>query len=193
MEGGMTGVQSYTQDKISSPADANDVCAIRLQFQQRAFRTRDYGLSRRRVREIRRALRRLHSLETMVASIYTSQIRTDVCEHNRALIAAMCSAMSHLQDYQVRLYEFGGRPAKYRWVWWLLGLTVGLGSRVLGRTIVLKTDMWMEKRSLRRYETLLWTVEWDGETRRMIQGNIADQHAHIGRWRNLLCTAEPDY
>lgn len=154
---------------------------------------RQDGLSRRRVRQIRRALRVLHNWETLAANVYRFQIRTHRCEHNRALIAAMCNEMMHQQDYLVKLYEFGGRPSSRRCFWWLAGAIIGAGSRLLGRTVILKAGIRIEKHSVRRYEALLQSVKWDAETRCTLEKNIADEYAHIRRWKDLLRTAEPDY
>jgi hypothetical protein len=47
------------------------------------------------------------------------------------LIIAMCNEMTHIQDFQVKLYEYGLRPSKFRWAYWMVGLVIGLDHQQL--------------------------------------------------------------
>ena len=47
----------------------------------------------------------------MASTIYRFQITREDSELNRQLVAAMCNEMTHYQDFQVKLYEFGLRPS----------------------------------------------------------------------------------
>jgi demethoxyubiquinone hydroxylase (CLK1/Coq7/Cat5 family) len=170
-----------------------DVSIIRPQLRLTDFQIRGHNLARHRVRTFRDALQLLHDREAMAVSLYRLQIRSEMCEHNRELIAALCNKMSHLQDYFILLFEYGARPAKVRAAWWLLGGFLGYGSRLLGRTRVLKTGIRIEKKILRRYEQLLKTIDWEADVRALLEKNRDDAHAHIHRWKTLLHTAEPDY
>lgn len=151
---------------------------------QVACRGRDFDPVRRR--RIRQALLTLHTLETMAATIYKFQITRAPTEHNRQLIAAMLNEMTHHQDFQVKLYEFGWRPSPLRWAYWLVGFGFGFGSRLLGRRAVLKIGIWVESKAVTHYAELLEQVDWDEATRQVVAKDQADEDGHIQRWRRLL-------
>src|SRR4030065_340715 len=74
-----------------------------------------------------------------------------LCQFNRQLIAAMCNEMTHYQDFQVKLYEFGFKPRLTRGAFWIVGFTFGFGSRLLGRKAILKTGIWVESKEVQRF------------------------------------------
>ena len=163
-----------------------DTSVIRPQIRAGDIRHRGSTLSRRRRRAVKKALRTLHTLELMAVNIYKFQITNDPTEHNRLLIAAMCNEMTHYQDFQTKLYEYGLRPGKFRWAYWLLGLALGFTSRLLGKKAILKTGIWVETKAVTHYARLLRTVEWHEDTRKIIEKNQADEGSHIRCWKKLL-------
>jgi ubiquinone biosynthesis monooxygenase Coq7 len=122
----------------------------------------------------------------MAVMIYQTQITGKASELNRQLIAAMSNEMTHVQDFQVKLFEFGSKPSLLRFGYWLVGLMIGYGSRLLGRKAILKTGIYVEQKAIRHYNHLLEQIDWDGATRDMIQKNQQDEHHHISRWNRLL-------
>jgi ubiquinone biosynthesis monooxygenase Coq7 len=121
----------------------------------------------------------------MAVNIYRFQITKKKTEHNLQLIMAMANEMTHLQDFQVKLLEYGFRPSILRPFYWMVGIGFGLVSRLLGRRAVLKTGIWVEKKAVGHYEKLLSKVEWDEDTRRIIGKDQADEIGHIRRWQKL--------
>ncbi len=122
----------------------------------------------------------------MATTIYKCQITTKPCELNTQLTAAMCNEMTHMQDFQTKLYEYGFKPSKLRWMYWMVGYAFGLGSRLLGPRRILRTGIWVEGKAVHHYAQLLAAVDWDEETRVFIEKDQADEHGHIERWRRLL-------
>jgi len=122
----------------------------------------------------------------MAVNIYKFQITKKVCELNRQLIAAMCNEMTHVQDFQVKLFEYNWKPSKLRWTYWIVGLTLGLFSRLRGTKAILKTDIWLETKAVYHYGELLQTIDWDEDTRRAIEKDQSDEYGHINRWKELL-------
>ena len=141
---------------------------------------------------IRQGLLTLHTLEMMAVNIYKFQITKEACELNRQLIAAMCNEMTHVQDFQVKLVEYGWRPSKLRWTYWIVGVILGLFSRLRGTKAILKTDVWLETKAVHHYGELLQAVDWDEDTRRLIEKDHADEYGHITRWRKLLQSNEAE-
>jgi len=163
-----------------------DVSIIRPEMRAEDFKLRGEGFSPERLRSIRKGLRTLHTLELMAQTIYKFQISGAGGETNRQLIAAMCNEMGHYQDFQIKLYEYGFRPSILRAAYWMVGFAFGFGSRLLGRKWIYKTGIWVEGKAVHHYAQLLETIEWDDETRKVIEKDQADEDGHIARWKKLL-------
>jgi demethoxyubiquinone hydroxylase (CLK1/Coq7/Cat5 family) len=163
-----------------------DISIIRPQMCDRDFRMRGEGFAPERLAAIRKGLRTLHTLELMAQTIYKFQLTRQGDEINRQLVAAMCNEMGHYQDFQVKLYEYGFRPSISRAGFWIVGFAVGLGSRILGKKAIFKTGIWVESKAVHHYAELLETIDWDDETRRVVEKDQADEDGHINRWRAML-------
>lgn len=135
---------------------------------------------------IRKGLLTLHTLELMAVNIYRCQISPRSTGLDRALVAAMCNEMTHLQDFQVKLYEYGWRPSPFRWAYWIVGWCFGAFSRLMGPKAILKTGVWVETKAVHHYAELLGTIPWDDETRAIVEKNQADELGHVARWQGML-------
>lgn len=96
----------------------------------------------------------------------------------------MCNEITHMQDFQVKLYEYGFKPSILCPAYWLLGFILGFTSRLLGLKAILKTGIWVETKAVNHYNELLETVDWDEQTR-MIKDR-ADEDGHVSRWKTSL-------
>jgi demethoxyubiquinone hydroxylase (CLK1/Coq7/Cat5 family) len=163
-----------------------DISIIRPQRRSDDIRLRGEGFPPARLAAIRKGLRTLHTLELMAQTIYRFQITSRRTEMNRQLIAAMCNEMGHYQDCQVALLEYGFRSSLFRLAFWFVGVAFGLGSRLLGEKAILRTGVWVESKAVRHYAELLKTIDWDDDTRRILEKDQADEHGHIRRWTTLL-------
>ena len=163
-----------------------DTFLIRPQMVKEDVKLRGEGFSEWRLLNIKKALRTLHRLELMAQTIYRFQITKEQGELNRRLIAAMCNEMTHYQDFQVKLFEYGFRPGILRWAYWFVGFVLGFVSRLKGQKAILKLDIWAETKAARHYERLLDKIDWDQETRKIIEKDQADKFGHIDRWKELL-------
>jgi len=159
---------------------------IRTSINDTDVQFKDRSISAEQLRQIKKALRTLHTLELMAVNIYKFQISRQKNEHNRLLIAAMCNEMTHLQDFQVKLYEYGFRPSPIRFGYWIVGLCFGFFSRILGRKMVFKTGIWVESKAVEHYSRLLESVDWDEPTRKIIEKDARDESGHIEKWKQML-------
>ena len=139
-----------------------------------------------RLTRIKKGLLTLHTLELMAVNIYRCQITPCATEFNRHLIAAMCNEMTHLQDFQVKLCEYGWRPSRLRWAYAIVGCLFGTCSRLMGARAILRMGIWVETKAVRHYAELLATIDWDEETRAIIEKNQADERGHVERWKRML-------
>lgn len=174
-----------------SESSRYDIRVIRPPMRDEDFALRGRDMPPARRKAIRQALRTLHNLETMAVNIYRYQITREPSEHNRQLVAAMCNEMTHLQDFQVKLFEFGFRPSLLRTAYAVLGWGFGFFSHVKGRLAVLRTGVWVETKAVHHYAELLSNVEWDDDTRRVVEKNQADEDGHVRRWMALLENRQP--
>jgi len=162
-----------------------DISIIRPQMRLDDVCLRRQTLPDDKFRKIKNALVAFHNLETMATNIYKFQITKEPTELNRQLIAAMLNEMTHIQDFQVKLFEYGLKPSVFRIIYWFLGCALGFGSRLLGEKAILKAGIWVESKAVMHYAQLLKTVDWDEQTRKVIEKDQADEDGHISRWRNL--------
>ena len=163
---------------------------IRPQMQTNDCKMRGQGMEPVRLRAIRKALLTLHTLELMAMTIYRFQITKENCELNRQLIAAMCNEMTHYQDFQVKLFEYGWKPSILRGLYWFAGFTFGLCSRLMGWKAILKMGIWVETKAVHHYAELLDTIDWDEDTRKVVEKDQADENGHISTWKRLLESSE---
>jgi ubiquinone biosynthesis monooxygenase Coq7 len=163
-----------------------DISIVRPQMCNDDFKIRGRDMEPARLAAIKKGLLTLHTLELMAQTIYRFQITSENNELNRQLTAAMCNEMTHYQDFQVKLYEYGFKPSIIRWTYWCVGFSFGFSSRVLGRKAILKTGIWVETKAVHHYAELLKTIDWDEDTRKIIEKDQADEDGHINRWKTLL-------
>jgi len=163
-----------------------DITIIRPQVCNEDFKLRGQGIDLSRRKAIKKGLRALNTLELMAMTIYRYQVTQEHSELNRQLIAAMCNEMTHYQDFQVKLYEYGFRPSIFRWAYWIVGFVFGFGSRLLGRKAKLKTGIWVETKAVGHYAEFLEAIDWDDDTRKVIEKDQADEDGHINSWKSLL-------
>lgn len=148
------------------------------------MRTRPSDL--RSARSLKRGLLTLHTLELMAVNIYRYQIPVANSELNARLIAAMSNEMKHLQDFQVKLFEYGWKPSRIRWAYWIVGFLFGYISAIMGEEAVLRTGIWVETKAVHHYDALLESVPWDEETKEIVESNQADEYRHIETWKSFL-------
>ena len=153
-------------------------------------RLRSKPIDPAKLKTLKKALQAFHTLETMAANIYKFQLTKEPSELNRQLIAAMCNEMTHFQDFQVKLYEFGFTPSILRPVYLVVGFLFGFLSRLRGKRAILRTGIWVETKAVHHYADLLATVPWDDETRKVVEKDSADEDGHIETWKRML--ADPN-
>ena len=180
---------STMTDDAQTVKDKYDISIIRPAMRDEDFKLRGEGFGADRLKAIKKGLLTLHTLELMASTVYKFQITGQRSEMNRQLIAAMCNEMGHYQDFQIKLYEYGFKPSKIRWAYWMVGFVFGFGSRLLGKRAMLKVGVFVETKAVDHYAHLLAEIDWDDETRKVVEKDAADEDGHINRWKALLQSA----
>ena len=175
-----------TQVPNNSGTANYDRSLIRPAMRHEEINLRGRNLPKQKINTIKKALRTLHTLEIMAVNIYKFQITRQDNELNRSLIAAMCNEMTHVQDFQVKLYEYGLKPGIFRWAYWIVGFVFGFFSKMIGEKAILKTGIWVETKAVSHYSELLAKVDWDEDTRKIIEKDQSDEYGHIEQWQKLL-------
>ena len=183
-------IKNMTEEFENSAESISGVSVLRPELRHEQIELRGRGLSVSDRGKILRALRAFHTLEIMAVTIYRYQITRDQSEHNRELIAAMCNEMTHVQDFQTKLYEYGMCPSLFRWAYWIVGFVFGFVSRLLGAKAILMTGIWVESKAVAHYAELLEAAPWDEPTRRVIEKDRSDENGHIRIWRQMLSTLD---
>ena len=165
-----------------------DISIIRPEVRHDDIKLRGEGMEPARLKQIRKGLRTLHAFEIMAVNIYKFAISKEKTDVNRELTAAMLNEMTHVQDFQTRLYEYGFTPSPTKWVFWIAGLKIGLLARMCGTKMTLKIGVWVEAKACDHYKHLLESIDWDDDTRRMAEKDQADEFGHINRWKSLLAS-----
>jgi demethoxyubiquinone hydroxylase (CLK1/Coq7/Cat5 family) len=165
---------------------AYDITVIRPELREEQVQPRGRDLAPHERKAARGALRTLHALEIMAVTIYRCQITKAATPLNTALTAAMANEMTHMQDFQTRLFEYGFTPDKARARFLLVGYALGLGSRMMGPKRMLRTGIWAEKKAVDHYGRLLAVAPWDDDTRAFIERDRADEQGHIAKWEGFL-------
>lgn len=163
-----------------------DISIVRPEMRFEDFKLRGEGMPSKQLKAIKRGLQTLHTLETMAVNVYKFQITKNKSELDIQLTMAMGNEMTHLQDFQIKLFEYGFRPNRLRFLYWIVGFGFGFFSRLMGKRTALKTGIWVEAKAVRHYEKLLKEINWDEQTRGIIEKNQADEFGHLRRWKEQL-------
>jgi len=136
--------------------------------------------------KIRAGLRKLHTFELMAVNIYKFQISSKKDDLNRMVIQAMANEISHVQDFQIKLYEYGTTPNPLRWAFWFAGMVIGFSTRLLGKNTMIKAGIWVEQKAVVDYQKIIDSAQWDTDTLAVIERNLSDEHHHIQTLQQLL-------
>lgn len=147
---------------------------------------RDSSVGPSELEKIRKGLRKLHTFEVMAVNIYKFQITSENSDLNQMIIQAMGNEISHVQDFQLKIYEYRGKPNPLRWFFWLAGFVIGFGSRLLGKKAMLKAGIWTEEKAVTDYQKIIASAQWDEQTLAVIKHNLNDEVHHIETIKSFL-------
>jgi ubiquinone biosynthesis monooxygenase Coq7 len=172
--------------KQASEMIREDRYLIRNEMKIEEIKMRAPGEDPGRLAEIRKGLRTLHTFEVMAVNIYRMQIRSKQDRLDCELIKAMGNEMTHVQDFQIKLYEYGSKASPIRWIMGLAGIFIGLASSLGGAKSIAKTGIWVEAKAVGHYQKLIKSVPWDKDTLAVIEKDLSDEYHHIDTWQEYL-------
>ena len=133
------------------------------------------------------ALRKMHNFERLATEVYGAQIRAfPEKEIADRLKAAMDNEQEHVDGLRARIEELGGTISRMGFFFQMAGKLLGFTTTLLGRMRLLKTDVWIEQRAVKDYGDFLQKVDFDENSRGLIEKNIEDERVHIMRWEESI-------
>ena len=131
-----------------------DIIRPEVQHSQIKY-NRGKEMTRERLKKIKQALLTFHNLENMAANVYRFQIcKRNSDEINTEIIAAMLNEMGHIEDFQVKLYEFGFKPSIMMYAYQNVGMFLGVISRIRGENGIRAIGVWVESKAVSHYDEL---------------------------------------
>lgn len=159
-----------------------DASIVRPEVKDSDVKLRGANTDKKTLKQIKAALITFHNLETMATNVYRFQATKENTELNRQLTAAMLNEMTHIQDFQVKLLEYGFKPSIFACFFYVVGAVIGCVSKLGGEKAIKKTGVWVEKKAVAHYRKLLESVDWDEDTRKVIEKDWVDEFHHIDVW-----------
>jgi bacterioferritin len=98
----------------------------------------------------------------------------------------MNNEQEHVDDLRARIGELGGTASWQGFFFQMAGKVLGFTTTLLGKMLLLKIDVWIEKRAVRDYGNFLQKVDFDERSRVLIEKNIKDEKIHIIRWEESI-------
>ena len=136
---------------------------------------------------VMRSLRWMQNMERFATDNYRAQTRafTDK-ESADKLRAATANERQHADDLTACLERLGGGPSPLGPLFRMTGTLLGVITTLLGKTLLFKGDVWIEKRAIRDYGRYLERVGFDGETVDMLRRIIEDEKRHVATWQSCI-------
>ncbi len=133
------------------------------------------------------SLKFMYNMERFATEIYQTQRRAFAkIEIADKLRAAAENEQQHTNNLQGHILEVNGTPSRLGFLFQIAGRILGLATRSLGKLLILKTDIWVEKRAIRDYRRFLKRVEFDEKSVRLIERIIIDEERHVDTWENSI-------
>jgi bacterioferritin (cytochrome b1) len=98
----------------------------------------------------------------------------------------MENEQEHVDDLRKRIGELDGTTSSLGFSFQMAGKVLAFTSTLLGKKFVLKADIRLEKRAVKDYSAFLEKVNFDEESKALIEKNIEDERLHIERWQDSL-------
>jgi len=131
------------------------------------------------------ALKFMCNMERFATQIYMSQCRafsgSNVVEK---LKKASVNERSHVDSLRKSLVEHNSSPSSLGLLFRLMGRIVGFKTSLLGRSVVLKTDTWIEKRAIKDYGLFIRKLDFNSKTESMLKKIIKDEEKHVKTWQD---------
>ncbi len=133
------------------------------------------------------ALRKMHNLERFATEIYRTQITAfPEKEISDRLKIARDNEQEHTDNLKAQIEALGGKPSWQGFFFQMAGNILGCFTRMMGKMFILKTDIWVENKAVKDYGAFLQKLNFDEESKALVQKNLEDEKVHIKRWEDSV-------
>ena len=127
-------------------------------------------------------------MEKFAAQVYRTQ-RSKFSEKEvlEKFNKAIDNEQQHVNELGLRIKELKSSPP----IWFGLlfqvaGAVAAIIIRSLGRLMIFKSGVWIEKRAIKDYNLFLKKIKFDIETITLIRKIIIDEERHVSTWQNSI-------
>ena len=99
------------------------------------------------------------------------------------LVDASENEREHVHKLQTQIKKLNGGVYPFGLLFQLMGVILGLLTRLSGKRNLLKADTFVETRAVKDYNGFIKAVTFDADTIKLIRELIADEEVHIINWR----------
>ncbi len=133
------------------------------------------------------ALNFMYCMERFATAVYRAQSGA----FKDTLIAkkmayAVENERQHALDVAGMIVKLDSRPFRLAFLFRMAGTGVGLLSRLPGRVPALNAAVMIEKRAVKDYGYFLRRLDYDKQTRKLLQRIIADEELHTKNWQDSI-------
>ncbi len=139
-------------------------------------------------KKVIRALNAVVKVEAMAIQIYRAQMwrfrgKQEIAQK---LVDATDNERKHFADLASRVRDLGGTPSRLSPLFAVAGWIMGFLPAVVGKVPALKVDILVEERAVKDYQGFLNRVDFDDESRDIMERNMADEKEHIRAWKESI-------
>jgi bacterioferritin len=139
-------------------------------------------------KKVIRALNAVVKVEAMAIQIYRAQMwrfrgKQEIAQK---LVHATDNERTHFADLASRVRDLGGTPSRLSPLFAVAGWIMGFVPAVVGKVPALKVDILVEEKAVKDYQGFLNKVDFDDESREIMERNMADEKEHIRAWKESI-------
>jgi bacterioferritin len=139
-------------------------------------------------KKVIRALNAVVKVEAMAIQIYRAQMwrfrgKQEIAQK---LVHATDNERKHFDDLVSRVRDLGGTPSRLSPLFAVAGWIMGFLPAVVGKVPALRVDILVEERAVKDYQGFLNRVDFDDESRELMERNMADEKEHIRTWKESI-------
>jgi bacterioferritin (cytochrome b1) len=92
----------------------------------------------------------------------------------------------HAESLRNHIVGLKGIPSRFSILFWIAGKLIGCITRCLGKKLMLRADILIEKRAVKDYGYFRRTMHFGEDTNLLIRNIIRDEEEHVRNWEKAL-------
>lgn len=133
--------------------------------------------------EVLNSLKVMQRMERLATNVYKQQIRTfkgqDIAEQ---LNKAYENEKEHARTLAKLITVLKGHPARIGVFFGIAGGAAGIATLLIGKTSLLKIDIWIERKAVEDYTKFMSRVKYPEDTAALLIRIVDDEKRHVATW-----------